>query len=143
MKFPRNAKILRSHFDVAPFAAVLFLTAIFILLGALMPVPGIPLQPPLADDLPGAAQPTVSVAVDSLGRMYYRNAEIHEFELKSALSVAVKEAPEPVTLVIHADKSVTYEQIAYLALLARGPQIGITNIVLATLPRTPEISGKP
>ena len=35
MKFPRNAKILRSHFDVAPFAAMFFLLLIF-----LMPLAG-------------------------------------------------------------------------------------------------------
>ena len=37
MKFPRNAKIIRSHFDAAPFAAVFFLLVIFLMLGALIP----------------------------------------------------------------------------------------------------------
>ena len=37
MKFPRNAKLLRSPFDVAPFAAVFFLMVIFLLLMALLP----------------------------------------------------------------------------------------------------------
>ena len=46
MKFPRNAKILRSPFEMAPFAAVFFLLVIFLLLGALLPTPGIPLQLP-------------------------------------------------------------------------------------------------
>ena len=48
MKFPRNAKILRSPFEVAPFAAVFFLLVIFLLLGALLPDAGIAcrLQPP-------------------------------------------------------------------------------------------------
>ena len=59
MKFPRNAKIIRSHFDVAPFAAVFFVMMMFLLLGALMPVPGIPLLPPTADNLPGTDRPTV------------------------------------------------------------------------------------
>jgi biopolymer transport protein ExbD len=144
MKFPRSAKILRSHFDVAPFAAVFFLAALFIMLGALMPVPGIPLQPPSADDLPGTDQPTVAMAVDSLGRIYFANAEVKdEFALKSDLAAAVKASAAPLTLVIHADKLVPYEQLAHLALLARGPQIGITNIILATLPRTPDFTGKP
>jgi biopolymer transport protein ExbD len=143
MKFPRSAKILRSHFDVAPFAAVFFLVVLFILLGALMPVPGIPLQPPSADDLPGTDQPTVAVAVDNQGRMFFENGEVSEFALKSGLAAAVKSTGTPLTLVIHADKSVSYEQIVHLALLARGPQIGITNIILATLPRTPDFTGQP
>ena len=35
MKFPRNARLLRSPFDVAPFAAVFFLLVIFLMLAAL------------------------------------------------------------------------------------------------------------
>ena len=38
MKFPRNTRLLRSPFDVAPFATVLFLLVIFLMLGALLPV---------------------------------------------------------------------------------------------------------
>ena len=44
MKFPRNARLLRSPFDLAPFAAVFFLLVIFLLLGALLPVPGLRVQ---------------------------------------------------------------------------------------------------
>ena len=32
MKFPRNARLLRSPFDVAPFVAVFFLLLIFLML---------------------------------------------------------------------------------------------------------------
>ena len=45
----------------------------------------------------------------------------------------MKNSREPLTLVIHADKSVTYEQLVHLTLLAR--DAGITNALLATLPR--------
>ena len=66
MKFPRNSKNLRGQFDVAPFAAVLFLLVIFLMLGALLPVQGlhVELQPPVADDLHGTDKPTVADAVD-------------------------------------------------------------------------------
>ncbi len=149
MKFPRNAKIIRSHFDVAPFAAVFFVMMMFLLLGALMPVPGIPLLPPTADNLPGTDRPTVAVAVDSQGRLFFENELVTETVLKTSLAAAVKNSAEPLTLVIHADKSVSYEQLTHLALLARGPltgstnRIGITNILLATLPGGPEANGKP
>ena len=36
MKFPRNARILRSQLDAAPFAAVFFLLVIFMMLGSLV-----------------------------------------------------------------------------------------------------------
>lgn len=138
MKFPRSAKILRSQFDVAPFAAVFFALLILLLLGMLLPVPGLrmSLQPPSAADLPGVAGPTVSVAVDSQGRLYYENRVRTESVLTNALAEAVRTAPHPPTLVIHADKQVTYEQLAHLALLAR--EVGITNSLLATLPRLSE-----
>jgi biopolymer transport protein ExbD len=137
MKFPRNAKILRSPFEVAPFAAVLFLLVIFLLLGALLPTQGIRfrLQPPAADDLPGTDQPTVAMAVDSGGRYYFANQIVSEAQLNSSLSNAVKQSRAPLTLVIHADKTVTEDQLIHLALLAS--HAGIQSALLATLPGVP------
>lgn len=139
MKFPRNAKILRSQFDVAPFATVFFLLAIFILLGALMPVPGLraQLNPPAADNLPGIEGRTIAMAVDSSGRYFMENQKFNEAQLQTRLRAAVTHSREPLTLVIHADRAVSYEQLAHLTLLARdcAPGNGITNILLATLPR--------
>jgi biopolymer transport protein ExbD len=133
MKFPRNAKILRSHFDVAPFAAVFFCLVIFLLLGALIPTAGIPLQPPAADQLPGIDTPTVAMAVDDQQRLYFENQKYTERELINKLTVAVHSVRVPLTLVIHADKAVSYETLVHLTLLAR--DCGITNALLATLPR--------
>jgi biopolymer transport protein ExbD len=143
MKFPRNAKILRSPFEVAPFAAVLFLLVIFLLLAALLPTPGIPfrLQPPTAGDLPGTDQPTVAVAVDSGGRFYFANQIVSEVELKSHLAAAEKKSRVPLTLVIHADKTVTEDQLIHLALLAR--DAGIQNALLATLPGAAGAAARP
>ena len=56
MKFPRHSRLLRGPFDMAPFAAVLFLLVIFMMLGALVPTPGLPLRLPVANDLPGTGQ---------------------------------------------------------------------------------------
>jgi biopolymer transport protein ExbD len=133
MKFPRNTRLLRSPLDVAPFAAVFFLLVMFLMLGALLPTPGIPLQLPVASDLPGTDQPNVAVAVDASGRFYYANQIVSDAQLKLDLSIAVKNSRAPLTLVIHADKSVTYGQLVRLTLLAR--DAGIQNALLATLPR--------
>jgi biopolymer transport protein ExbD len=133
MKFPRHYRLLRGPFDMAPFAAVMFLLVIFLMLGMLMPTPGIPLRLPVADDLPGVDKPTVAMAVDAQGRFYFANQIVTEDKLKTAFKTAVHKSREPLTLVIHADKTVTYEQLVHLTLLAR--EAGIQNALLATLPR--------
>lgn len=141
MKFPRNARLLRSPFDVAPFVAVFFLLLIFLVLAMLLPTPGLSLNPPVADGLAGTDKPTVAVAIDAGGRLFFLNQIVNEGELKSRLLGAAKELREPLTLVIHADKAVTYEQLVRVTLLAR--DTGIHNIVLATLPRVISASNQP
>ncbi|MGO8836427.1 MAG: ExbD/TolR family protein [Limisphaerales bacterium] len=143
MKFARHSRLLRGSFDMAPFAAVLFLLLVFLLLGALLPTAGLPLRLPVADDLPGTDKPTIAVAVDAGGRFYFANQMITEDKLKSALKTAVRKSPQPLTLVIHADKAVTYDQLVQLVLLAQAPDIGITNLLLATLPRVVNAPAKP
>ncbi len=140
MKFPRNTRLLRSPFEVAPFAAVFFLFAMFLMFAELMPTPGIPLQLPVAVDLPGVDKPSVGVAVDASGRYFYANQLVNDSQLQSHLMTAVKTTGSPLILVIHADKSVTYGQLVHLTLLARGA--GIQSALLATMPR-PEESGPP
>ncbi len=143
MKFPRNIRLLRSPFDVAPFAAVFFLLVIFVLLSALLPVQGLHMQlnPPVADNLPGTDQPTVSVAVSADGRFYFDNQVVSESQLQSSLATVARKSSTPLTLVIQADKSVTYDQLVHLTLLAR--DAGIQNALLATLPRLLNAAAKP
>lgn len=147
MKFPRNAKILRSHFDVAPFAAVFFLLLIFLMVSGLLPTAGIPMQslePPAAPNLPGTDHPAIAMAVDATGNLYYENQVVSERVLIASFIVATNTTHVPLTLVIHADKSVPYDTLAHLTLLAR--DYGITNTLLATLPRIetkPAKSAKP
>jgi biopolymer transport protein ExbD len=135
MKFPRNVRI---HFDVAPFAAVFFLLVLFLALGTLLPIPGVglSLQVPTADDLPGIDKPNVAVAVDATGRLFFDNKIVSETELTNQLDRVVHESTVPLTLVIHADKAVTYDQLLHLTLLARNA--GVHDALLATLPRVVE-----
>jgi biopolymer transport protein ExbD len=144
MKFPRNAKLLRSHFDVAPFAAVFFSLLIFVLLEGLVPFAGLPLhtlQPPEADDLPGPEKPTVAMAVDANGNLYYENEFVDERHLSTHLRAATLGVQAPLTLIIHADRTVSYDTLAHLSLLAR--RCGITNLWLATLPPIEGNAAKP
>ena len=135
MRFPRNARILRGQLDAAPFAAVFFLLVIFMMLGSLVYTPGarLELQLPQASGLPGSDKPAVRVAIDANGRLYYENQWIEENDLRRRLQAVVKKSAEPMTLVVLADRTVTYEKCLRLALLAR--DAGISEALLATLPR--------
>jgi biopolymer transport protein ExbD len=139
MKFPRNAKLLRSPFDIAPFAAVFFLLIFFLLLGALLPVPGLALQLPRfnvtgsANDLAGTDKPTVAVAIDAGGRLFFASQLVTEDRLAAQLKHAVSASRRPLTLVIQADKDVPYGTVIRIALLAR--DVGIENSLLALQPR--------
>jgi biopolymer transport protein ExbD len=132
VKFPRHSRLLRGPFDMAPFAAVLFLLVMFLMLGGLLPTPGLPLRLPLASDLPGTDKPAIAIAVDAGGRFYFANQIIAQDKLRLALQTAARQSREPLTLVVHADQAVTYAQLVHLTLLAR--DAGITNALLATLP---------
>ena len=133
MKFPRNARIFRGQLDAAPFAAVFFLLVIFLMLGSLLYTPGVRLQLPLAEDLPGTDKPTVSVAIDAGGRYYYDNQLVQEKQLAALLGQAVAASTEPLTLIVQADRAVSMDMAIRLTMLARSA--GITNGLLATLPR--------
>jgi len=111
------------------------------MLGVLLPTPGLQLQLPVAGGLPGTDKPSVAVAVDSGGRYYFANQIVSEAQLKSGLAAAAKGSREPLTLVIHADKSVTYDQLVRLTMLARDAKI--QNVLLATLPRAINASARP
>jgi biopolymer transport protein ExbD len=135
MKFPRNARILPSRLDAAPFTSVFFLLLIFVLLGPLLYMPGlrVGVQLPEADDLPGTDGPTISVAVDRRGNYYFENQQIAEDVLAARLRAAVEKSSEPLTLVIHADRQVAYENVIRLTMLAR--EAGIRNSLQAVLPQ--------
>lgn len=147
MKFPRNAKLLRSPFDIAPFAAVFFLLIFFLLLGALLPSPGISLQLPKFDmagpasDLPGTDKPTVAVAIDRGGRLFFASQMVTENQLASNLKHAVSASRSPLTLVIQADEQVSYSNVVHIALLARNA--GIENSLLAMQPRIVSTPAQP
>ncbi len=132
MKFPRNARIFRGELDAAPFATVFFLLVLFVMLSSLVYTPGVRLELPAASHLPGLDKPSVSVALDHYGRLYFDNQTIEEEQLRSRLEQAVRASPEPLTLIIQADKSASQEMLMRLAMLAQ--EAGISNAWQATLP---------
>lgn len=133
MRFPRNAKIFRGHFDVIPFASVFFLLVIFLLLNTyLVFPPGVEIELPEASGLPGASNPKVIVAIDSGRNLYYQNQVIEKTALRDALVQARETAEEPLTLVILADRRVPHQEVVNLSVMAR--DVGVGQVVLATRP---------
>lgn len=133
MKFPRNARIFRGQLDAAPFAIVFFLLLLFMMLASLEYTPGVHLRLPTADNLPGTDQPTLSVAIDSGGRIFYKNQIVEENELRSQLRQAVASYGQAPTLLVEADEAVSYKMLIRLTLIAR--DAGINDAHLAALPR--------
>lgn len=134
MRFPRQARIFRGQFDVAPYAGVLFLLVLFLLLhSSLVFRPGVKIDLPLADELPGPDRPAVVVAIDPNGQLYYENQIIQEPQLKERLSNVVLRSGQPMTLVLQADGRVTQSQVVRLSEMARAA--GIRELWLATRPR--------
>lgn len=117
MKLPRNAKIFRGQLDAAPFAGVLFLLLIFLLLNSkLIYRPGVRIDlPEMTEAVPGTSDASVVVAIDSNGQLFYENQWVGESELIKKLKVALARSSEPMTLEILADKSGKVESWTRLA----------------------------
>jgi biopolymer transport protein ExbD len=141
MKFPRNAKVFHGQLDPAPFAGVFFLLVLFVILGALVYTPGVQISLPVTADLPGTDRPLVAVAVDAQGRLYYENQMVSEALLRLRLAKAVKRSPEPLTLLVEADRDVHYDTIIRLSLLAQAA--GMKEALLATLPQASATLARP
>ena len=141
MKFPRNVRSLKGPPDYAAVASVFFLLVMFIMIGPVTYTSGLRVQLPVSGELPGTDRPSVYLAVDAEGRLYFQNQEVTENELSLRLQAAVKQSGEPLTLVIQADKSVTIEQFTRLGMLAR--KAGIYDALQATLPRLVEAPTTP
>jgi biopolymer transport protein ExbD len=134
MRFAHNTRVFRGQLEVAPFASVFFLLLIFVVLqSAFVFTPGIPIRLPVASDLPGVSGPTLSVAVDGSGVIYFDNQATSPDKLREKLKASVGRNQDPVTLIIQADKSVNADTLVQLSLLAR--DAGMNNAILATRPQ--------
>jgi biopolymer transport protein ExbD len=133
VKFPRSNKPFTGQLDAAPFAAVFFLLLMFVgLTGNLVFTPGVPIQLPAAVEMAGTPNPTVEVVVDKAGQLYFDYQITTEAALRRRLAQKVRQSKEPLTLVIEADREVSYDVLVRLGLLAR--EAGIKDALLATRP---------
>ena len=134
MRFPRNARVFHGQFDTAPFLAVAFIVVLFFVVqSALVFTPGVKVQLPAAEGFSGTANPTLAVAMDSAGQLYFDNQVIGGEALREKLARAVKETGKPLTLVIQADEGVSYQAVIALGKLGR--DLGFREVLLATRPK--------
>jgi biopolymer transport protein ExbD len=120
MRFPHNAKIFRGQFDAAPFVSVFFLLLIFLIAHtSLVVVPGVPIELPVAANLPGTDKPVAVVAVDEGGAFYFENQLCDEDRLRERLKAAMARSPEPLTLVVRVHRAARAEVFTQLAIIAR------------------------
>jgi len=134
MKFPRNAKVFRGQLDVAPFASVFFLLVIFMLLNSsVVFVPGIRVHLPEASSsrTPGISGPTVAVALDVTGQLYFGNQVIKPEQLRLRLSAAVKQTPD-LTVIIQADNASDLNAFYQLTQLVM--DAGVHEVLVASRP---------
>ena len=133
MRFPHHTKIFRGQIEAAPFIGVFFLLVIFLLLqSSFVFTPGLPIQLPEADNLPGTDNPTLAVAVDASGNFYFDNQLCDEARLREQLIAAVAERREPVTLVLQIHREAKWDVLIRLGVLARS--IGIREVLPAVRP---------
>ena len=142
MKFPRNTKVFRGQLDAAPFASVLFVFMILMLLHpAMVFLPGIPVNLPESVDLPGTTNAKAVVVIDRGGQMYYDSQAIDEPALKEKLEAAALKNKGALTLVVQQDKEARSETLVRLAGLAR--EVGIREVLLATRPQLVPAQARP
>ncbi len=133
MKFPRNTRMFHGPLDAAPFAGVFFLLLIFlVLMSSFVFTSGVRINLPEAGRLPATGKPTIVVAVDRGGLLYFQSQVIQLDHLKIRLQDATTRARGEITLVVQADLAVAHDVILRLGLVAQ--EAGIKDIILATRP---------
>lgn len=136
MKFPRNARIFRGQLDLTPIASVLFLLLMFILLNSgIVFTPGVRIELPVSgpEPVPGTDRPTVVVAVDQGGQLFF-NQQITSFEQLGIQLPLMARAQSNLTLVIQSDKRVSYDTIVQLGQLAQRASMKEVLFALRPLP---------
>jgi len=144
MKLPRHLRPLAGPVDIGAFLSVFFVLLAFILFRtALIPPQGVEIELPQVSlaRLPGVMRPWITVVVDQDGRFYFDGQLIPADALQTQLMEKVRQSPEPMTLLIEADRRVSHEQVLRLCSLAY--KAGIRRIVLATRPSPIPIRSHP
>jgi|YelNatPaOPRAMG01_1025707.scaffolds.fasta_scaffold01713_10 biopolymer transport protein ExbD len=140
MRFPLRVHIFRGQLEAAPFLGLFMLLLMLLLFSSrLVSVPGVPIQLPQTEPLPGLTEPMLVVAVDRHGQFYFEHQVCDPATLRARLATRVSSEPRLPALVVEADRDVRYEVLVRLSLLAR--EAGLKQVLLATRPApVPELA---
>ncbi len=134
MRIPRTTRLFRGQLDLAPFLCVVFPLAFTALFSTYLVLPrGARVQLPALDS-PSAlspGEPRLIVAIDSRQQLYFENQVITRQALEVELARKTSTGG-PDLLLIQADVSVPYGQLAELAAIAR--RAGVKRAVFGTIP---------
>jgi biopolymer transport protein ExbD len=132
MRFPRNARIFRGQLDTAPFAAVFFVLVLLLFISSRPAfTPGVHIDLPAGDaGASGTLDPLVVVGIDTEGQLYFENRLRTEDELLQRLEALIQQSPQPVTLMVQADRAGRLE--ATTRWLSRVSRLGFRKVVLST-----------
>ena len=140
MRLPRNVRVFRGQFDAAPFAGVLFLLVILLLLCFRVAfTAGVRLDldlPAVDSNTESVANLVAVVALDADGQLYYENQLARdETVLMERLKATLRQSKEPVTLVIQADRNGRLDPAVRLVSEAR--KLGFKDVLLTTRQAAP------
>ena len=105
--------------------------------------PGTRIELPETPEQPGARTPSVIVAVNLNGQLFFENQLVSKTEdLQQRLVRAAKESREPMTLILKLDKAVQIDTFVQLCEMAR--DAGFADVILGTRPmlKPPAITPK-
>jgi len=100
--------------------------------GIALKLPGSRLELPDDAGFPGAHNPVVVVGINLNGQIFFQHQLVSETVLERKLSAAVAESPEPLTLLLQADKNVPMDRFTRLSEIAR--RAGFAELRIATKP---------
>lgn len=95
-------------------------------------LPGLRIDLPIADSLVIITNPTLTVAINLNGQIYFQSQVVTEERLRPRLIAAVKEYRKTPTLLVLADKAASFGIVAKVGAAARAA--GIHEVVLTVKP---------
>ncbi|MEI7732379.1 MAG: biopolymer transporter ExbD [Verrucomicrobiota bacterium] len=107
----------------------------------LVDMPGSKVELPVTDSLIVATNPTISVVINLAGEVYFQSQVVTDGQLRERLAEAMRQMARTPSLIVLADRTVSYETITRVGSVAR--LVGITQVILAARPPLFESATEP
>jgi biopolymer transport protein ExbD len=138
MKFARTTRLISGRPDAAPWLCLMVPIAVAAMFHEFLVLPrGLRIELPTAD-APVVAAPGerfLIVAVDAGERLYFENQPITLPELQAALAQRAAQTNAPKTLLLQADRTVSYGRLGEVSGAAKAA--GLRDVIFLTRPARP------